>query len=64
LGLMGRGSILSTRCDHRSPVAASQIDDGYTARCLTRGTVGPVRDTSEEAREALINLGKRNREDE
>lgn len=64
MSLMSRGSIPSARCDYRGPVAAIQVDDGYTARYLTCGTVGPVRDTSEEAREALISLGKRDPEDE
>jgi hypothetical protein len=38
---------------------AEPVEGGHAARCLLCGTVGPVRDTPEAARKALLALGKR-----
>jgi hypothetical protein len=35
--------------------------DGYSARCLRCGTVGPARETSGEARRALLELRRQSR---
>ena len=37
------------------------VDGGCAARCVLCGTVGPVRNTAETARKALLVLGARNR---
>jgi hypothetical protein len=49
------------RCGHVAPMVIDRTEDGYAARCLRCGTVGPVRATSGEARRALLELGRRNR---
>jgi hypothetical protein len=36
----------------------TQTDAGHVARCLVCGTVGPPRETSEEARRALTALAR------
>lgn len=46
-------------CDHTSPVVTERTDGAYVARCLMCGTVGPVRESSEEALKALQGMGKR-----
>jgi hypothetical protein len=46
-------------CDHTSPVKIERTDGAYVARCLMCGTVGPVRESSEEALKALRRMGKR-----
>ncbi len=46
-------------CDHKSPVVIDRMDAMYVARCLVCGTVGPVRESSEEALKALQRMGKR-----
>ena len=45
-------------CAHDGPVLVSPADGGRRARCLSCGTVGPVRETSEEARRALEALAR------
>jgi hypothetical protein len=49
------------RCGHVAPMVIDQTEGGYAARCLRCGTVGPVRETSAEARRALLELGRRRR---
>lgn len=49
------------RCGHVAPMVIERAEDGYVARCLRCGTVGPVRAASGEARRALLELGRRNR---
>jgi hypothetical protein len=49
------------RCGHVAPMVFERAEGGYTARCLRCGTTGPVRGTSGEARQALLELGRRNR---
>jgi hypothetical protein len=49
-------------CDHTSPVAIDRLEGGYAARCLMCGTVGPVRESSNEALKALQEMGKRRRD--
>jgi hypothetical protein len=48
-------------CGHVAPMVIDQAKDGYAARCLRCGTVGPVRATFAEAQQALLGLGRRNR---
>jgi hypothetical protein len=50
------------RCGHVAPMVIDRAEDGYAARCLRCGTVGPVQATSGEARRALLELGRRNRQ--
>jgi len=47
------------RCGHVAPMVIDRVEAGYAARCLRCGTVGPVRETSAEARPALLELGWR-----
>jgi hypothetical protein len=49
------------RCGHVAPMAIERKRGGYAARCLRCGTTGPARDTSDEARRALLSLGRKNR---
>ena len=49
------------RCGHMAPMGIDRVEGGYAARCLRCGTVGPVRETSAEARRALLELGRRRR---
>ena len=49
------------RCGHVAPMAIEREQGGYAARCLRCGTTGPTRDTSDEARRALLSLGRKNR---
>ncbi len=48
-----RGRPRTGRCKHPSPVLAEQVDDGVLCRCLICNTTGPVRKSSEKARQAL-----------
>ena len=51
---VGRGRKWAGSCVHRSPVLVERVGhDGYGARCLVCGTVGPARNSTEEARDAL-----------
>jgi hypothetical protein len=53
-GFLVRGRDWPTSCAHRSPILVERVgQDGYGARCLVCGTVGPARDSAEEARDAL-----------
>ena len=47
------------RCGHVAPMVIDRVEGGYAARCLRCGSVGPVRETSAEARRALLELGRR-----
>jgi hypothetical protein len=49
------------RCGHVAPMVIEPAGGGYAARCLRCETVGPVRESSGEARRALLELGRRNR---
>jgi hypothetical protein len=49
------------RCGHVAPMVIERAADGYSARCLRCGTTGPARETSGEARRALLGLGGRDR---
>ncbi len=49
------------QCGHVAPMVMERAEGGYAARCLRCGTVGPVRATPTEARQALLELGRRNR---
>ena len=49
------------RCGHMAPMVIDRVEGGYAARCLRCGTVGPVRETTAEARRALLELGWRTR---
>jgi hypothetical protein len=48
------------RCVHNGFLSIEPTDGGCAARCSLCGTIGPVRDTSEAARKALLVLGARN----
>ena len=52
-GAKARGRKPPDSCVHTSPVLVERVGRGYGARCLACGMVGPVRDSSEEAWEAL-----------
>jgi hypothetical protein len=53
-GFLPRGRRRPSSCAHTSPILVERAGrDGYGARCLVCGTVGPARDSPEEAREAL-----------
>jgi hypothetical protein len=50
-----RGRTRPALCDHRNtPMLVSAISGGYEAQCLSCGTLGPVRDTSDAARLELL----------
>jgi hypothetical protein len=49
------------RCGHVAPMVIERVEGGYAARCLRCETTGPTRETSGEARRALLGLGRRNR---
>jgi hypothetical protein len=49
------------RCGHVAPMVIEREEGGYAARCLRCGTTGPTRDTSGDARRALLGLGRRKR---
>ena len=46
------------QCSHQStPMITIEVEEGYfRARCLTCGTVGPVRQSPQAAREELMNV--------
>jgi hypothetical protein len=48
-------------CGHVAPMVIEQVEGGYMARCLRCGTTGPTRETSGEARRALLELGRQSR---
>ena len=49
------------RCGHVVPMVSESTEDGYTAPCIRCGTTGPVRASSGEARQELLELGLKNR---
>ena len=54
---VGRGRQRAGECAHASPVLVERVrhngHDGYGARCLVCGSVGPARNSPEESRDAL-----------
>jgi hypothetical protein len=52
---------LSDRCRHRLlgvvPIVPIGVEDGYAARCLLCGTLGPAMTTTVSAREVLLDMG-------
>jgi hypothetical protein len=53
-GSLARGRKWPSSCVHRSAILVERVGhDGYGARCLVCGTVGPARGSPEEARYAL-----------
>jgi len=48
-------------CAHNGFLLVEPADGGCAVRCALCGTLGPVRDTSEAARKALLVLGAQNR---
>ena len=53
-GSLARGREQPSSCVHRSPVLVEKVgQDGYVARCLVCGTVGPASNNPEESRDAL-----------
>jgi hypothetical protein len=53
-GSLARGREWQSSCVHRSPVLVERVGhDGYVARCLVCGTVGPASNSPEESRDAL-----------
>jgi hypothetical protein len=52
---------LPGRCGHVAPMTLERLESSYVARCLRCGTAGPARDTSTEARRALLEQGQRYR---
>jgi hypothetical protein len=45
-----------SECEHSGPLLIEDLspeEDGYRARCLLCETLGPVRETTEEAQQAL-----------
>jgi hypothetical protein len=47
-------------CSHKGFLLVEPTDGGCAVRCVLCGTVGPVRNTAETARKALLVLGARN----
>jgi hypothetical protein len=47
------------RCAHKGFLLVEPLDGGCAVRCALCGTVGPVRDTADAAREALLVHGAR-----
>jgi hypothetical protein len=45
------------RCAHNGFLLIEPVDGGCAVRCVLCGTVGPVRNTAETARKALLVLG-------
>jgi hypothetical protein len=43
------------QCEHDLPMILDQLEAGYYARCQRCGKLGPVRDTPQNAWEALLN---------
>lgn len=60
MGGGGRDRVRPNECGHDATVLVSPVPggDGRVARCLACGTLGPVRETSEEARRALEALAR------
>lgn len=56
----GRDRVRPGECGHDATVMVSPVGDGEgrVASCLVCGTVGPERETSEEARRALEALAR------
>ena len=52
-GVVGRERKWPRECAHVSPILVERVERGYGARCLVCGMVGPLRDSTEEARNAL-----------
>jgi hypothetical protein len=53
-GFLARGREWTSSCVHRSPVLVDRVGhDGYIARCLACCTVGVVRGSPQEAKDAL-----------
>lgn len=50
------------RCVHNGFLLVEQMDGGCAVRCVLCGMVGPVRNTAETARKALLMLGAPNRQ--
>jgi hypothetical protein len=50
------------RCAHNGFLLVEPMDGGCAVRCVLCGAVGPVRNTAETARKALLVLGERNPE--
>ena len=46
-------------CAHNGFLLVEPVDGGCAVRCVLCGTVGPVRNTAETARKALLVLGAR-----
>ena len=61
-----RNRVRPSECGHDGTVLVSPVEDGEgrVARYLACGTLGPARETSEEAKRALENLGRDGRRDE
>ena len=53
-----RGKIRPTECRHTAPVVIREVEDGYVAQCLTCGTDGPAKESSQEALKALQDLAR------
>ena len=47
-------------CTHNGFLLVEPVDGGCSVRCVVCGMVGPVRNTAEAARKALLVLGARN----
>jgi hypothetical protein len=47
------------RCTHNGFLLVEPVDNGCAVRCVLCGMVGPVRNSAETARKALLVLGAR-----
>jgi hypothetical protein len=53
-GFLARGRKRPSSCAHASPILVERVGhDGYGAKCLVCGMVGPARGSPQEAKEAL-----------
>ena len=44
------------QCNHRYPISAESEEEGYRARCLGCGAVGPLRKDARDAHKALLSM--------
>ncbi|MDP9484689.1 MAG: hypothetical protein M3Q49_02665 [Actinomycetota bacterium] len=59
----GRDRVGPGGCAHNTAALVTQTDAGHVSRCLVCGTLGPPRETSEEARQALQDLARPERDE-
>ncbi len=61
---MGWDRVRPGECAHNTTGVVAPTDSGRVARCLACGTLGPPRQTTEEARRALETLARPERDED